>query len=189
MQREYIDSIISTKYLRENPNHIFVFGDNKKGNGKKGAAIHRDEPNSMGFITKKYPSYNNDAYYKPREYKVVFDKELEQVTVRPQDESFGSSPAQLLSGTEPLAKNFYIEELGAHEGYDWLELKPKQHDANFDYIRLALENNEIRAIETLDGLGNTTRLFLSSIKRNPELAADSFKFIPPAGIDVIGEVE
>lgn len=79
MQREYIDSIISTKYLRENPDHIFIFGDNKKGKGKKGAARHRDEPNSMGFITKKYPSYNNDAYYKPREYKVVFDNELSKL--------------------------------------------------------------------------------------------------------------
>ena len=76
MNKEYTDSILSTQYLRDNPEHIFVFGDNKLGRGKKGAAIHRDEPNSYGFITKKRPSYANDAYYKPREYKDVFDKEL-----------------------------------------------------------------------------------------------------------------
>jgi hypothetical protein len=76
MNKQYVDSIVSTQYLRENPDHIFVFGDNKLGRGKKGAAIHRDEPNSYGFITKKRPSYSNDAYYKPREYKDVFDKEL-----------------------------------------------------------------------------------------------------------------
>ncbi len=76
MNDKYKESIISTQYLRENPSHIFVFGDNTIRKGKKGAARHRDEPNSYGFITKKFPSYNKDAYYKPREYKDVFDKEL-----------------------------------------------------------------------------------------------------------------
>ena len=79
MEKAYIESIVSTKYLRENPEHIFVFGDNKIGRGKKGAAIHRDEPNAYGFVTKKRPSYANDAYYKPREYKDVFDKELSKL--------------------------------------------------------------------------------------------------------------
>lgn len=79
MNKQYVDSIVSTQYLRENPDHIFVFGDNKIGRGKKGAAIHRDEPNAYGFVTKKRPSYANDAYYKPREYKDVFDKELSKL--------------------------------------------------------------------------------------------------------------
>lgn len=79
MQKEYTDSIVSTRYLRENPDHIFVFGDNTIHKGKKGAARHRDEPNSIGFVTKKFPSYDKDAYYKPREYKHVFDKELSKL--------------------------------------------------------------------------------------------------------------
>jgi hypothetical protein len=79
MQKAYTDSIVSTQYLRANPEHIFVYGDNTLGRGKKGAAIHRDEPNSYGFVTKKRPSYSNDAYYKPREYKDVFDKELSKL--------------------------------------------------------------------------------------------------------------
>ncbi len=67
---------ISKKYLRDNPDHIFVFGDNKIRRGKKGAAFLRDEPNSYGFITKKIPSYKFDSYYKPKEYKVVFKREI-----------------------------------------------------------------------------------------------------------------
>lgn len=74
-----METIITTEYLREHPDHIFVFGDNTLGKGKKGAAIHRDEPNSYGFITKKRPSYDNSAYYRPSEYTHVFYKELERL--------------------------------------------------------------------------------------------------------------
>jgi len=37
-----------------------------------------------------------------------------------------------------------------------------------------------------DQLGNTTEIRFSEWKRNPALAADTFKFIPPKGVDVIG---
>lgn len=76
------ERIITLRYLRENPNHVFVFGDNKLRRGKKGAAILRDEPNAYGFITKKYPSFNNDAYYKPSEYLDVYHEELKKLTWR-----------------------------------------------------------------------------------------------------------
>jgi hypothetical protein len=67
---------ITTQYLKENPDHIFVFGDNLIGKGKKGAAYLRDEPNTYGFITKKRPSNNKDAFYTPIEYQGRFEKEL-----------------------------------------------------------------------------------------------------------------
>lgn len=73
---------ITKKYLKDNPDHIFVFGDNKLRKGKKGAAVLRDMPNSYGFITKKYPSYNNDAYYKPSEYYKVFQKEIDKLILQ-----------------------------------------------------------------------------------------------------------
>ena len=70
---------ISLKYLREHPNHIFVFGDNSLRRGKKGGAILRDEPNAYGFITKKFPSYNDDAYFKCSQYQDVFKKEMDKL--------------------------------------------------------------------------------------------------------------
>lgn len=68
--------IVSMKYLRENPNCVFVYGDNKLRRGKRGGAFLRDEPNTHGFITKKRPSGDNDAFYKPAEYRVVFLQEM-----------------------------------------------------------------------------------------------------------------
>jgi len=64
--------VITSKYLKEHSNHIFVFGDNLIHKGKGGAAIFRDYPNSLGFITKKYPNNLDDSFYRPEEYKPIF---------------------------------------------------------------------------------------------------------------------
>jgi hypothetical protein len=68
--------IITKEYLRANPNHIFVFGDNLLRKGKGGAAELRDEPNARGFITKKAPNNETESFYHPTEYRGVFTKEL-----------------------------------------------------------------------------------------------------------------
>ena len=117
----------------------------------------------------------------------MYDRDLEQVTVKEQSDALGSTPALLLSSSEPLKNNFTITELGAHEGFQWLELKPKAADSNFDYVRLALEGDVLRAMEMVDGFGQTTRLFFETVERNPRLSADKFHFQPPPGVDVIGE--
>lgn len=119
----------------------------------------------------------------------LYDRDLEQVTVKPQGESLGSTPATLLSSTAPLKENFSIKEEGKHEGFQWLLLKPKATDSNFDYVRLALEGDELRAMEMVDGFGNTTRLYLERVVRNPQVADKQFHFTPPPGVDVIGEVQ
>lgn len=117
----------------------------------------------------------------------MYDKDLEQVTVRPQDEALGSTPAMLLTGSEPLERSFILQELGDHEGFTWIDLKPREKDATFAYIRLALEGEVIRAMEMVDNFGQMTRLFFHTVSRNPSVAADAFRFTPPPGVDVVGE--
>jgi len=70
---------ITKSYLRKNPNHIFVFGDNLQRFGKGGAAVLRDEPNAYGFITKKAPNNNNGSFYRPEEYQEKFNTELKRL--------------------------------------------------------------------------------------------------------------
>ena len=69
--------IITKQYLQDNPNYVFVFGDNALRTGYGGAAQLRDQPNTYGFITKKYPSNRNSAFYRPEEYSLIFEFELE----------------------------------------------------------------------------------------------------------------
>ena len=59
--------------LRNNPDKIYVFGDNMKRYGKRGQAIIRDEPNAFGVATKRYPSMDDWAFFSDKydEYEVV----------------------------------------------------------------------------------------------------------------------
>lgn len=71
-----MDKIIDGLYLKNNPNHIFVFGDNTIGKGYGGGARFRDHPQAYGFITKKFPNNEDVAFYTPKEYNTVYQEEL-----------------------------------------------------------------------------------------------------------------
>jgi hypothetical protein len=71
-----IPKYVTAEFLRENPDVIFVFGDNLIRKGKGGAAVLRDEPNTYGFITKKYPNNQDSSFYRPDEYVELFYAEL-----------------------------------------------------------------------------------------------------------------
>lgn len=71
--------LIDKKYLRENPDHIFVFGDNVMRTGRGGAAYLRGEPNTYGFITKRYPASNDFSYFRVDEYREIFEIEFNKL--------------------------------------------------------------------------------------------------------------
>jgi hypothetical protein len=73
---KYDNFIVTKQFLDNNENAIFVFGDNQLHIGKGGAAILRDHPRAYGFITKKYPDNDLDAFYTASEYQEVFEREL-----------------------------------------------------------------------------------------------------------------
>jgi hypothetical protein len=84
--------------LTENPNWVFVFGDNTLRRGLGGAAKLRYHPQSYGFITKKFPSYTPDSFYTPEEYITVYKQEITKLLTRIQQEP---------------TKHFLISKLGA----------------------------------------------------------------------------
>lgn len=100
--------MITKKYLKNHPNHVFVFGDNTVRKGYKGGALLRSEPNSYGFITKKYPNNQSTSFYRPEEYEKIFWQELkllEQLIEREAEKTFLIS--QLGGG---LANRYHIYE-------------------------------------------------------------------------------
>lgn len=67
---------ITRQDLRDNPDTIFVFGDNVAGIGLGGQAKHmRGEPNAYGIPTKWRPSMEETAFFhdKDEEIKIVMD--------------------------------------------------------------------------------------------------------------------
>jgi len=117
----------------------------------------------------------------------IYDSELQQVTVRKADKAIGGSPAALLSGNNELEKNFTLREAGDAEGLAWVEATPKAGDSGFDKVRLGFAGGDLRAMELHDSFGQTTLVRFSRLERNPSLPAGTFKFVPPSGVDVVGE--
>ena len=67
MSVEIEERLFTEKLLRANPEKIYVFGDNMKRYGKRGQAVIRDEPNTYGIATKRYPSMDNWAFFSDKE--------------------------------------------------------------------------------------------------------------------------
>lgn len=117
----------------------------------------------------------------------TYDKELNQVVVKPMGAALGSTPAALLAGANDMEKNFSMAEGGAEDGMEWLNAEPKSKEAGFERMRIAFKAGVPQVMEVRDNFGQTTLLQFSGFERNPSLAADSFRFTPPKGADVVGE--
>jgi len=116
----------------------------------------------------------------------LYDEDLAQVTVRPAADSLAGTPAQLLSGQADIAGAFEISDGGEEGGLAWSRLRPKEPDGDFTELRVGVVGGELRRMSLLDKLGQTTLLEFSRIERNPRFDADTFTFVPPPGVDVVG---
>lgn len=134
-------------------------------------------------------------YVKPYEQTIVgdgtrlwiYDKDLNQVTVRKLDRALGASPAALLAGSNDLERDFKLSNLGMEKGLDWLEALPKSRESVFERVRMGFGKSGLEAMELRDQFGQTTVITFADVERNPRIAADVFRFTPPQGADVISE--
>ena len=69
---------VTKQYLRNNPNVIFVFGDNSKRLGKLGTSFLRDELNTYGFVIKKNSKSDASSYFEIEEYSNVYFNEIDK---------------------------------------------------------------------------------------------------------------
>jgi outer membrane lipoprotein carrier protein len=117
----------------------------------------------------------------------LYDKELNQVTVRRMDRALGSSPAALLAGSSNIEKDYALSAVGSRDGLDWMEAVPRNQDIAFDRVRMGFGNAGLEAMELRDQFGQTTVIKFSTMERNIKLPNESFRFTPPKGADVISE--
>ena len=134
-------------------------------------------------------------YDKPYEQVIVsdgarvwlYDKDLNQVTVRKLDRALGASPAALLAGSNEIEKSYALKATGENGGLDWLEAVPRTQDTGFERIRMGFGKAGLETMELKDAFGQTTVIKFADLERNVKLAPDSFKFTPPKGAAVISE--
>ena len=117
----------------------------------------------------------------------LYDKDLEQVTVRRLDQTLAGTPAMLLSGQGDLRTGFEVEHVESKDGLTWIALTPKRSDTDFRRVRLGLRGDSLAYMELEDKLGQTTVLEFTHFVRNPKTDTARFAFTPPPGADVIGD--
>jgi outer membrane lipoprotein carrier protein len=115
----------------------------------------------------------------------VHDVDLEQVTVRPLEQSLAGTPAVLLSGSD-LSDGFSVERVANKGQTASISLLPKRPDTDFKRVRIEFADKQLTKMELFDKLGQSTLLEFSGVERNTDIADSVFTFTPPAGVDVIG---
>lgn len=118
-----------------------------------------------------------------------YDVDLEQVTVKPQQQTLAETPASLLSGETVPADQYHIQNLPSDDGLLWVELTPKDTEASFQAVTLAFDGNVLEQMIMRDSFDQRTRLTFSQVRENPVLEDNTFHFTPPAGVDVVGETQ
>lgn len=117
----------------------------------------------------------------------TYDADLEQATVKPQDDTLAGTPALLLSARQPPRELFDIQTLPARDGEDWYALAPRAQDTQFNELRLGFVGDTLVAMELIDGFGQLTQFRFGELQRNVPLADGLFRFTPPPGVDLIGD--
>lgn len=117
----------------------------------------------------------------------IYDKDLNQVTMRKLQGALGASPAALLAGSNEIEEGYRLSSVGREQGLDWLEAVPKTQDTVFERIRLGFSKSGLEAMELRDQFGQVTVIKFSAMERNSQLPDGWFRFTPPAGADVIRE--
>jgi outer membrane lipoprotein carrier protein len=117
----------------------------------------------------------------------LYDKDLNQVTVRKVAAALPASPASILFGGSDFERDFVVTEAGTRDGVEWLKAVPRVKDSQFERIEIGFRDGAPAAMVLADSFGQVSRLAFSRFERNAKLDAQLFRFVPPAGADVLEE--
>lgn len=147
---------------------------------------------SSGSFEFQRPDRFRFAYTKPYPQLIVadgrkvwvFDPDLNQVTARKVDAAMGATPAALLAGRS-LDRDFTLTAMPDRDGLAWARATPKVEDGAFVWMMVGFRGPTLAAVEILDRFGQRSVLKLSALDTAVVLPESRFRFVPPAGADVI----
>lgn len=151
--------------------------------------------NSKGVLSISRPNQFRWEYHQPDPQLIVgdgknlwiFDQDLNQVSIKNQKATLGSTPAAILAGNNTVSQFYNITEKGSNKGLEWLEAKPKSQDQSFASIRMGFADGDLKAMELTDFTGQITTIQFNEWKKNVAFAAKEFEFTPPQGADILRE--
>jgi len=159
---------------------------------EEGGKLHTSSASTGTFVFAR-PGKFIWSYQKPYEQVLqadgeklyIYDKDLNQVTVRTLGNAIGSSPAAILFGSNDLEKNFTLSEAGTRDGIEWLQAIPKTKDTQFERIGIGLRDGLPVGMELRDSFGQVSVINFTRFEKNPSLPANQFKFVMPKGADLL----
>lgn len=121
-------------------------------------------------------------------YFWIYDVDLEQVTRKNQQSSI-DTPAILLSGsTDSLMQKFNIATVvSQNDNIKIFDLTPKSENSLFRAVRFYFQGNALTEMRLTSNLGQTSTIKFSNVVLNQSIPANTFRFAPPTGVDVMRE--
>jgi outer membrane lipoprotein carrier protein len=129
-----------------------------------------------------------------------WDRDLNQVTVRPLGNALGATPAAILFGQGELERDFDLAEGAANNADEtslklvWVEARPRAAASaengggtGFQLIRFGFDGERLQRMVLRDNFGQTTVVAFSSLRLNPRLDPGIFHFEAPPGADILGD--
>lgn len=151
---------------------------------------------SSGTFAFQRPGRFKFVYQKPFEQTIIadgqtlwlYDVDLNQVTQRAQAQVLGSTPAALLTSAanlKALRTEFTLESAPPEGGLEWVLARPKSKDGALQSVRIGFAGEQLAALDILDSFGQRSMIRFTQLQTLAALPADTFKFQPPAGADVL----
>lgn len=114
----------------------------------------------------------------------IFDADLNQASSRALSQALGATPAALLAGAA-LEPDFALAPLPAAGGLEWAQATPRAKDGPFQQMRVGFRGKELAVVEITDSFGQLSKLEFGGFVPNVALPAERFRFVVPAGADVV----
>ena len=115
-----------------------------------------------------------------------YDLDLQQVTVKPQQDALANTPALLLGGAKDALAHFNFGGTTVEEVTTWVRLEPKDENSGFNRVELGFIDGELLRMMFFDNLQQTTLVALHDVTVNEPIDAERFEFSVPDGVDVVG---
>ena len=119
----------------------------------------------------------------------LYDPDLEQVVIRPFQQSIADTPAMLFGGGADQLEEIYTVSLNCSGDSVTYRLKPIVATGLYEQIELVFTGATPTQIIIVDSLAQRTEITLSNVERNSLLSAEQmtalFSFIPPPGVDIL----
>jgi outer membrane lipoprotein carrier protein len=116
-----------------------------------------------------------------------YDRDLQQVTVRPVTAALSATPAMLLSGTVDVRQHFNETNAGTRDGLDWVYVEPRSTEADFKSALFGFDHKgTLQRMILEDKLGQIATIIFEDVEVNVPVPDKELTFTPPPGADVIG---